>query len=107
MKLLTVALIACTIFSSSASSDASVYLLEADTPHDHSIASISSKGAELWLAHRLGFSSQYDMEDAETATISLLNKLGNAEQSALFTHPNPVAKKLVILEGVDRPEGIG
>ena len=88
-----------------ASDHATVYTLESNPRSDHLAPSISSENARLWLANRLGLSSFLDLNQADMNTISLLNQYGDGHQATLFAPTEPKSRKLVIIEGVDHPDG--
>ena len=98
-------LVACAFAAVSASDHATVYTLDSNPRTDHLAPSISSENARLWLANRLGLSSFLDLDQADMKTISLLNQYGDGNQATLFAPTESRSRKLVIIEGVDNPDG--
>ena len=103
-RLLTATFIASVVAYAFASLDAVVYTLDA-TARNGQALSIGGENARLWLANRLGLSSFYSLEQADTNTLSLLNQYED-DQEPLFSPAETKSRKLVIIEGVQSPEGI-
>ena len=105
MKVSAALSIACAISVSSALGTASVYVLDSDLPRNHAAPSISSAHARVWLANRLALSSSHELGDIDQETISLLNQFSHRNKPAIFSSPEPVPRKVVILEGIENPNG--
>lgn len=105
MRLLAAALTACAVASASASLEAAVYVLDSDLAPSYRGPSITTQNAQLWLAYRLGLSSFYSVSEADDETFSLLNRFGDEAQATLFTPSEPNPRKLVVVEGVENPQG--
>ena len=105
MWLLAATWVVCASAAFSGSNRAAVYTLETDLRSNHLAPSISFENARLWLTNRLGLSSTLDLDKADTDTISLLNKYGDGSQATLFSPTESRPRKLVIIEGVEHPNG--
>ena len=114
MKLLAGALLASILSASyAAAREASVYIFDASRNPSHSDLnppSINPQTARLLLSHRLGVSQYHSLNDADEHTIRLLNNYGSKQQT-LYTSNNDEdhssdRKVLVVVEGVEHPEGV-
>lgn len=102
MKLSTSWLLPAFIAATSASLEASVYLLQADNlPESSNPPTLSPEQARLIFAQRLGASKFHNLEDASATTLSYINKFGG-EQTSLFGDVlvNRARELVLIVEGV-------
>ena len=69
------------------------------------LPSISPLSSRLLFAQRLGLSRYHTLEGVDDDTLDLLSRFGS-QRSSLFADENEeLVKSLVIIEGIDRPEG--
>ncbi|MCJ1352406.1 MAG: hypothetical protein MMC33_002390 [Icmadophila ericetorum] len=70
------------------------------------LPSISPLSSRLLFAQRLGLSRYHTLEGVDDDTLDLLSRFGS-QRSSLFADENEeLVKSLVIIEGIDRPEGV-
>jgi hypothetical protein len=68
--------------------------------------SISWSNARLYLADRVGVSDEYSLDGADGSTLGLLSQIQGAQQRLFASEArNGVRRTLVIVEGVNDPEG--
>ncbi len=92
-----------------AHTEALVYTSDSDTRQSSvQKPSISPSTARLLLAQRLGLGQFHDLGDADESALDILNKYGGKQQDIFDQEEGSIDnnKLLLIVEGVEHPEGI-
>ena len=89
----------------SAAPESLLYIFGKDSIHtDTKAPSISANTARLLLAQRLGLSTYHELGNVDDHTFEILNAYGSNRQT-LFASQKDEVSPLLIIEGVERPEG--